>query len=312
MGRRIRIQSKETIYFVTNRCFQQRFFFRPSPEVNRIILGCLARAAATHKVRIFAFVFMSNHFHLLLQALLLNLPEFMRDFQSSVARELNRLHGRKGKFFERRYSCEDVLDDAAFVDRLDYTLNNPCRADLVRHIDDWPGISSWDIHKTGEPMVGKWLNREKLRKLRRKDPDVAEEMAYEEYALDVAPPPLWAGLDAETRRERVTQLIDETAVHLQRERARLRNRCAGPEAVMAKHWSYRPKHAKKSPRPLCHSGCAKLRAEHQQAYWTTLDRYREAMGRHRRRRTVAHFPHGTIPPGHVKCVGAPPRATCAA
>jgi hypothetical protein len=41
----------------------------------------------------------------------LNLPEFMRDFQSSVARELNRLHGREGKFFERRYSSEQVLDD---------------------------------------------------------------------------------------------------------------------------------------------------------------------------------------------------------
>jgi REP element-mobilizing transposase RayT len=114
MGRPIRIQEKRAIQFVTNRCFQQRFLFRPSREVNRIILGCLARAAAKHHVRLFAFVFMSNHFHMLLQAFFLNFP----DFQSSVARELNRLHGREGKFFERRYSSEQVLDDEAFLDRL--------------------------------------------------------------------------------------------------------------------------------------------------------------------------------------------------
>jgi REP element-mobilizing transposase RayT len=132
MGRPIRIQEKRAIHFVTNRCFQQRFLFRPSKEVNRIILGCLAREAAKHHVRLFAFVFMSNHFHMLLQAFFLNLPEFMRDFQPSVARDLNRLHGRDGKLFERRYSSEPVLDDEAFLDRLNYTLNNPCNDDLVR------------------------------------------------------------------------------------------------------------------------------------------------------------------------------------
>jgi hypothetical protein len=51
MGRRIRLQQKKAIHFVTNRWFQQRFSFRPSNQVNRIILGCLNRAAAKHHVR---------------------------------------------------------------------------------------------------------------------------------------------------------------------------------------------------------------------------------------------------------------------
>lgn len=130
MGRPLRIQSKRAIYFVTNRCFQERFFFTPSKEVNRIILGCLGRAASIHKVKLFAFVFMSNHFHMLLQAPLMNLSDFMRDFQSMVATRLNLHHGRTGKFFHRRFSDSRVLDDETFLDKLQYILNNPCESNL--------------------------------------------------------------------------------------------------------------------------------------------------------------------------------------
>ncbi len=160
----------------------------PIEEVNRIILGCLAWAVAKHHIKLFAFVFMSNHFHMLLQAPYLNLSDFMRDFQSAIARELNRLHGREGTFYEGRFKAEKVLDDEAFMDKLEYTLNNPCNDDLVHHIEDWPGVSSWDFHSTNEPMVGQKLNRDQLRKLRRKDDTVAEEAAYEEFELELATP----------------------------------------------------------------------------------------------------------------------------
>ncbi len=54
----------------------------------------LARAA--QGVKIYAFVFMSNHFHLLLSAPGLNLGLFMCQFQVRLAAELNNLHGREG------------------------------------------------------------------------------------------------------------------------------------------------------------------------------------------------------------------------
>jgi REP element-mobilizing transposase RayT len=307
MGRRIRIQDKKAIQFVTNRCFQQRFLFRPSKEVNRIILGCLARAAAKHHVRLFAFVFMSNHFHMLVQALFMNLPDFMRDFQSSVARELNRLHGREGDFFERRYSAEQVLDDEAFLDRLNYTLNNPCNDDLVRHVEDWPGINSWKFHKTQEPMVGEWLDRKELRRIRRKDDGASKEDAYETFKLELATPPMFEDLDAAEAQAKICEHIDEGARELQKERAKRRIKCVGPAKIMAKHWSHRPKDSKKSARPLCHSGCAKLRRAHREQFWATTDAYKDAMGRWREGKSKPSFPHGTIAPGHTACVGAPPR-----
>ena len=85
MGNPLRIQGEEAIYFVTNRCFQEQFLLRPDDEVNRIAVAVLLRAARIHKVEIFAFVFMSNHFHLMVRARSLNLHEFMKDFQSNLA-----------------------------------------------------------------------------------------------------------------------------------------------------------------------------------------------------------------------------------
>lgn len=307
MGRRIRIQQEKAIHFVTNRCFQQRFLLRPSKEVNRIILGCLARAAAMHHVRLYAFVFMSNHFHMLVQAPFMNLPEFMRDFQSSLAREVNRLHGREGDFFERRYASEQILDDEAFLDRLRYTLNNPCNDHLVRQIEDWPGVSSWDFHTTGEPIVGEWLDRRELRRLRRKDDSACIKDAYETYTLKLTTPPMFDELDAVSARAKICEHIVQGARELQKERARRRIKCVGPAKVMGKHWSDRPKTPKKSIRPLCHSGCAKLRRAHREQVWATTDAYKDAMGRWREGKSNPSFPDGTIPPGYTACVGGPPR-----
>jgi hypothetical protein len=237
----------------------------------------------------------------------LNLPEFMRDFQSSVARELNRLHGREGKFFERRYSSEPVLDDEAFLDRLGYTLNNPCNDDLVRHIEDWPGVSSWDFHTTQEPLVGEWLDRKELRRLRRKDDAACEEDAYRSYELELATPPMFEDLDEAKAQAKICEHVNEGAPKLKKERAKRRIKCAGPAKIMAKHWSQRPSAPKKSVRPLCHSGGAKLRRAHREQVWATTDAYKDAMGRWREGKSNLSFPDGTIPPGHVACVGGPPR-----
>ena len=306
MAEPIRIYEKSNVYFVTNRCFQQRFFFRPSEAVNRIILGCLARQVALHKIELFAFVFMSNHFHMLLSAPFLNLSAFMRDFQSAVARELNRLHGREGKFFERRFSSEPVLDDEAFVDKLGYTLNNPCQADLVRHVADWPGMSSWDYHNTGESMQGKWLNRKELRRLRRKEPDTPEEAAYETYELELSTPPIYEGLERTQAQQKICEVVDDAARKLQEARAKRRIKCAGPEKILARHWSDRPRDPKKSIRPLCHCSCPKRKEEHKDEIFETRSAFKAAMARYRKGHSDPRFPDGTFPPGHARCVGAPP------
>ncbi|HZI04319.1 MAG TPA: transposase, partial [Archangium sp.] len=86
--------------------------------------GVLARAVqqSAGNVRLHAFTFASNHFHLLVWARGAALASFMQYLRANLSRKVGRLVDWSGGFWERRYSAEPVLDDTALVGRLRYVL----------------------------------------------------------------------------------------------------------------------------------------------------------------------------------------------
>ena len=110
----------DKVHFVTFRTIQGRFLLRPSMAVNLIIGGVLAHAMKRFHIKLFNFVFLSNHGHLLLQAPEGMLPPFMQFLLSNVARKLGSLHDWHDKLWARRYSSEPVLDDDAVNGRMIY------------------------------------------------------------------------------------------------------------------------------------------------------------------------------------------------
>jgi len=60
------VPEAQTLLEVTVRTLQGRLLLRPSAALNEIILGILSRAQETYGVKICAFSFLANHFHLLL------------------------------------------------------------------------------------------------------------------------------------------------------------------------------------------------------------------------------------------------------
>ncbi|MFU8802426.1 MAG: transposase [Bradymonadaceae bacterium] len=302
MGRLLRIQDKDTIYFLTNRCLEERFFLRPSPEVNELILGWLARAAAIHKVKLLFFIFMSNHFHLGAQAPKENIERFMGHFQSALARNLNTLLGRSGPIFARRYSAEPILDDASLLQKMIYTLNNPVRAGLVECIEDWPGISSFSAHMSGAPITARWLNREELRRIRRRRNSTTEmeEEAYEFYEMELMCLPAFA---AKSHEEWSSNLRELVAAGAESEaKTRKRKKVLGPAKVLKQDCHRRPSNPDFSERPLCHTTCASQREEYRKMVADVTHQYRVAMKRWREGKTEMRFPRGTIPPGWKRCV----------
>ena len=65
----MRLNLKKDIFFVTNRCEQERFFMVPRPEIKKIISTWLAKALEEHGdgIELYAFIFLSNHLHFLLR-----------------------------------------------------------------------------------------------------------------------------------------------------------------------------------------------------------------------------------------------------
>jgi len=146
---------------VTCRTIHGRMLLRPSKELNRRVLGVLARAARLYDVGVCHFVFLSNHYHLLLRPKdAAELARFMNYLNSNLAREAGRLHGWRERFWSRRYRPVPIsFEPEAQVARLEYLLAQGCKEGLVATPGDWPGATSVHALLDGSGLEGVWYDR---------------------------------------------------------------------------------------------------------------------------------------------------------
>jgi REP element-mobilizing transposase RayT len=162
VGRQLRyLPADNHLVEVTCRVIQRRFLLRPSPQLNAIVIGTLARFQKRYSMRICGLVYLSNHCHLLLRPRNVEqLAGFMRDVNSKIAREVGRLHGWREKIWGRRYT--DIVtshEPEAQIARLHYLLEQGCKEGLVASPRHWPGASSIRALLSGESLEGIWIDR---------------------------------------------------------------------------------------------------------------------------------------------------------
>ena len=108
MPRRLRFQpQKNMIHVVSTRCIQGYSLLRPSQKMNLLIAGVLSRALlrSEGQIELYAYVFMSNHYHLILKSFdQKSLSEFMQYLNQNLSRELGRLHDWKHHFWQSQYA----------------------------------------------------------------------------------------------------------------------------------------------------------------------------------------------------------------
>ncbi|MBU4142634.1 transposase [Patescibacteria group bacterium] len=89
------------------------FFRKESKDVGR---SYIKREARKLLVKIHAFCFMPNHYHLFLSTVAENgIPLFMKKFNGGYARYFNEKYERKGTLFEGRYKRVIIKDEAHFI-----------------------------------------------------------------------------------------------------------------------------------------------------------------------------------------------------
>jgi len=138
-------------YFVTRRCLERRYLLRPDDEVNDIVNYALAHAAKECSIEIHSYLVMSNHPHLELTDPEARVPEFMRRFNSLVARAVNAFRGRRENLWAPgSYSLVRLVTPEDMMKKMVYILANPVRGLLVTHSRRWPGASSrrWRFGET--------------------------------------------------------------------------------------------------------------------------------------------------------------------
>jgi REP element-mobilizing transposase RayT len=299
MGWPLRMFQEEGLYFVTSRCYQGRLLLRPSAEMNEVVGGVLARAVQQSEgsVRLHAFTFASNHFHLLVWARGAALAFFMQYLRANLSRKVGRLVDWSGGFWERRYSAEPVLDDTALVGRLRYVLAHGVKEGLVERSSEWPGLTCLPQLLGPSRRLFRWFNWTKRWSKRGSENMAAGEGRFAEewaepVALEVAPLPCWEGLGEEERQRAVRGLLEQVEAE-----ARARGTPAlGAEVVRAQHPHTRPEHLKRSPRPLGHASTRQALKELREQYRAFVAAFREAAARWRRGDFSACFPRFAFPP----------------
>ena len=87
---------------------------------------------------IHAYCLMPNHYHLIVETPLPNLPAGMQYLNGVYAQGFNRRYGRVGHLFQARYEAR-VLEGEAYAGiATRYVLENPVKAGLCAKASDWP------------------------------------------------------------------------------------------------------------------------------------------------------------------------------
>ena len=299
MARRLRfLDNASGIVEVVSRTFQGRFLLRPSPEVNDIILGVLGRAQRKYGVELFAFVFMSNHFHILMRAESAKvMSDFMRYVKSNIALELGRLHGWKGTFWSARYTSiplDDEVLERSLEERFFYIASNGTKENLVGSPLEFVGVSSLPALYRGEmAMKGTWYDRTE-------EGSTGEVCATEEI-VRLSPLPCLTGpegeeLDAddartaEVVRQYARYVIDVIERETRERHAAAGTRPVGAEAILRQNPLACPEEFEASPAPWFHCVSRDRYRELCSQRAATIAAYREAADRLKRGRAGRGVP----------------------
>lgn len=130
MSRKLRIQYEGAIYHVINRGNYRRDVFG-TVGAAQAFEKVVEEACGLHGWRLYAYVVMSNHYHLAVETPRANLVEGMHWLQSTFASRFNQLRQARGHLCQGRYQALLIEDAAALARVVDYIHLNPVRASLT-------------------------------------------------------------------------------------------------------------------------------------------------------------------------------------
>ncbi len=295
MPRKLRYIPEEALVEITCRAIQRRFLLRPSRPLNEMIVGVLARAQRLTGARVCAFVYLSNHCHLLLRVSdAAQMARFMRYVNSNIAREVGRLYSWRERVWGRPYT--DVVvshEPEAQVARLRYILEQGVKEGLVASPRHWPGAHSSDALAHGALLEGIWTDRTGQYRARLHGEPTEDSRFSTPERLELAPLPCWEELPEAKRQALVRRLIRSVCAHYEVERQGAS--VLGRQKILAQHPHDRPKWKRQSPAPRFHAVAPRVRAALEEGYRLFRLIHRQVTEDLRAGRSTLGYPAGSFP-----------------
>lgn len=141
MPRKPRIEFEGAFYHVITRGNQRQRIFHDSADFQKYLL-LLAVYKNRTGCRIYAYVLMNNHVHLLIETKETPLSKVMQGFNQTYTMYYNRKYRTVGHLFQGRYKAILCDRDAYLLGLLKYIHQNPVRAKATKLLDEY----DWSSH----------------------------------------------------------------------------------------------------------------------------------------------------------------------
>ena len=140
-----RFQKADALHFITFSSFH-RLPFLDAPGARETVEAVLKLTRARQDARVYAFVLMPEHVHLLMnEPPSILVAQFLKAVKQITSRKLR---GRREKFWQERYYDSNVRGEAARSDGIRYIDRNPVKRGLVAAPGDYQW-SSFNHYATG-------------------------------------------------------------------------------------------------------------------------------------------------------------------
>jgi putative transposase len=249
MARAPRIEFAGAIYHVMNRGDHYEKIFRDDKD-RAIFLETLWATCQSSGWKVHSFVFMANHYHLLIETQRPTLVKGMQYLNGTYTQRFNARHKLRGHLFQGRYKAllVDVESKGYFLTVSDYIHLNPLRAKRVQ--------------STKELLKDPWNSVGWLAGVRKKKPDwLSWEYVYGELGLKG-----WGRRSRREYRNYVERRYEEEVKDFESYRGIRRGWCFGSESFAEKMKEKLEDLKEEKVRgPECWSGEAMEEAEEERA-----------------------------------------------
>jgi REP element-mobilizing transposase RayT len=138
-----------SFYFITFRTINK---FSLNEQSKNIIFDAI-KFHDNRKYKIYSFVIMPDHAHLICQPLeksphgFYSLEEISHSLKSFSAKEINKILGREGTLWQNERFDRLIRDEDELKEKIDYIIKNPVKAELVKAPEDyrWLYYIDWRI-----------------------------------------------------------------------------------------------------------------------------------------------------------------------
>jgi putative transposase len=305
MGYHPRIECSKIATFQTTRSRNSELWFVNNDALEKEILSCAAKCTSRYGVSLYALAIEGNHIHFPALFPNANRAHFMRDFNSQVARAVNRHQDDfpGGALWARRYSAEFLPDPEDIEEQFFYTVLQPVQDGLVDDISQYPGYNCFEDAITGTVRSCKSVDWKRYNDARRWDKDVNIEDFVTIYELKYERLPGYQNLSSaeyeilmrNKLRERTAQVLRDRKFSTSMGASRLRKIRPGTRPLETKT-STRLQHR---PRVLCKDNAR--RAQAKAWYFSIYFDYKEKSQKYRGGDKEVKFPEGTYKPPVFTC-----------